>query len=110
MSIEMREEYLSKYWRVVRARGRSRFVWRDRVLSVGVPTLSLLTVWRFLRLNVGLDDFFLARAPLYWVLQIGLMVSIAYVLGRVEWHARERQFRDLWLSRGLDVPGVRDED
>lgn len=104
-----RETYLSEHWRVIRMRGRSRFVWRDRVLAVGLPTLGLLTVWRFVRLDLSFASYIAGRPPAYWVMQIGLAVVITFLLARLEWRTRERQFRELWSARGLPVPPPPDD-
>lgn len=104
VSRSSRERYLSEHWRVIRMRGRARFLWRDRVLSIGLPTFGLLAVWRFIRLDLEPAAFFAVRPPVFWFAQVILAVAITYFVAALEWRTRERQFRDLWTARGLPVP------
>lgn len=84
--------YLEAEWPRIRKLGRSRFVWRHRVLPFGIPIGLFAVLWILQKDGVSSSDLLTARALALAYFAIAVVTVTAYVFARIEWSEREERF------------------
>lgn len=96
------DNYLEAEWPQIRKGGRSRFVWRHRVLPFGVPGGFFAILWILRRDGVSMSELLTGRALWLAYFAMAVMIVTAYVFARIEWSERE----DKHLKRRPDDPDI----
>lgn len=82
--------FLAEEWKELRTLGRDRFVWRERVLTFGVPLgVALATVQLFDRAEPL--SFRTVLISAFYVLGSALFT---YIEARLEWKRRESEYQE----------------
>jgi hypothetical protein len=92
------EDHLRAEWPEVRRRGRSRFIWRERVLLFGLPIGVFDTWWSFHTLGWGLAELITLRGVSLAYFVLAVSAGAAALYARAEWDDRERRYHH---DRGL---------
>lgn len=74
--------------------GRTRFIWSERVLGIGIPIAVAGLVYRFVDQSLGFSD--LLRPSVVAFILFGLVMGIVtgFLVGAAEWEIREEDHRD----------------
>jgi hypothetical protein len=90
---ERLERFLLTEWPAVRKRGREHFVWRHRVLPIGLPTAAIVAAWAFWELGFSARDLMRIEGIALAYISLIFGAGIFYFFARLEWNERERKYR-----------------
>lgn len=88
------ERFLQAEWPEVRKRGRDHFIWRQRVLPIGLPTAVIVATWAFSEVGFSWRDLLKPHGLGLAYIGMVLGAGIFYLFARVEWDERERRYRE----------------
>lgn len=87
------EHFLRAEWPEVRRRGREHFIWRQRVLPIGLPTAGIVAAWAFWEVGFSLRDLMKPQGLALAYITMMFAACIFYFFARLEWDERERKYR-----------------
>lgn len=84
--------FLEAEWPEIRKRCRSRFVWRNRVLPLGLPLGLWGVLWLAEMDGLSVGDLLTVRGAALAYSAMAVMIASTYYLARVEWAEREEKY------------------
>jgi hypothetical protein len=79
-------------WRSLEKQGREHFIWKERVLSLGVPGTLLMIIWGLLYMGIGWKDLLHGKGLGYVFLTSLTGVAITYKVAALEWDDHKKKY------------------
>lgn len=79
-------------WRSLEKKGRGHFIWRERVLPLGVPGILLMVIWGLLYMGIGWKDLLHGKGLGYVYLTALTGVAITYGVAALEWADHKKKY------------------
>jgi hypothetical protein len=89
----LRLQMRDREWERLRARGRSYFIWRSRVLPLGGSLWVALGIWAYYRAGWQLRDLLSERGVEFYAQMAVVTVVLCFYMALVEWERKESDYR-----------------
>ena len=79
-------------WRSHRKQGRKHFIWRERVLPLGLPGTLIMIIWGLRYMGIGWRDVLHGKGRGYLYLTVLTGIAVTYGLAALEWADHEKKY------------------
>ena len=88
------ERFRRGQWVEMRKMGRTRFIWMERIVRMGLPIALAVVTYQFIDLSLGFSDLLRPRGILTVVIGAVAGIASGFIYGVVEWDSREAAYRE----------------
>jgi hypothetical protein len=80
-------------WRDEERRGRRHFLWRQRVIPVGIPLTTMMIFWLWKALDLRWRDLLRGRGLVQIVVTAVVGIGVTFLGSLIEWEEHKKHFQ-----------------